>query len=202
MDGCAVQLLGTIPGFVPDGARVTEAFTEFKPDVIALGIPASDVDSLEALMADPTLADGLEPDQLDLHFMELIAEYGATAFVPSPDLLAAHETGARLAGIDLSDDEHTQMFTDTVKVRHLVQRTSSRKRLSAMKAAEVTDPYDLACHWDTELCKVKPLGKLEKSREVHMASEIRKMAKTSQRILVIVHVARHDGIFTLLTNGP
>jgi hypothetical protein len=51
--GCDVLLLGTIAGFVPDGARVGAAFATFSPDRVALGIPAEDLEALRVLAAAP-----------------------------------------------------------------------------------------------------------------------------------------------------
>src|SRR5688572_16565055 len=36
---CDVLVVGTVPGFVPDGERVAQAFHAFLPDVVALGVP-------------------------------------------------------------------------------------------------------------------------------------------------------------------
>lgn len=197
-----MRILGTIPGFVPDGQRVTDAIAEHTPEAIALGVPESDLESMEALIADPTLADGLEPDELDLHFLEQIAQWGATQFIPSPDLHAAHEASLPLHGIDLSDEEHTQLFTDSVKVRHLVRRGAVRKRLAKTSADDAVDPYDLARQWDQQLCTVAPLAALEEARASHMADAVRALSGEWKRLLVVVHAARFDGVFTRLTNGP
>ncbi len=202
MNGCHVRIVGTIPGFVPDGQRVTDAIAEHQPDAIALGVPDTDLESMEALIADPTLADGLEPDELDLHFLEQIAQWGATQFIPSPDLHAAHEAELPLHGIDLSDEEHTQRFTDSVKVRHLVRRSAVRKRLGKTSAEDAVDPYDLARQWDEQLCTVAPLSDLEQAREDHMAASVRSLATEHKTLLVVLHAARFEGVFTRLTNGP
>lgn len=201
IDGCDVLLVGTIPGFVPDADRVQTAARDHRPDAIALGVPAADLSSLEALVADPTLADGLEPDALDLHFLEQIANWGATQLIPSPDLHAAHATGLPLHGIDMDDEAHTQLFTDTVKVRHLVQRSSIRKRLGKTTADDAPDAYGLAILWDDALCEIKPLAAIEQARLDHMAAEVRRLAADVERLLVVVHAAKYAGLFTRLSDG-
>lgn len=197
---CTVMVLGTVPGYGPDGERITEAAASFGPDAIALGVPEEDLVSLDALVADPTLADGMEPDGLDLYFLQLVAEWGQTQILPSPDLHAAHATGIPLHGIDLDDDAHTQLFTDTVKVRHLVQRTGIRRRLGKSVTEDYTDPYHLACQWDEALQSIKPLAGLERAREDEMVRQIRDLAANNQRILAVVHAARFDGVVERLSH--
>lgn len=201
INDCDVLLVGTIPGFVPDADRVATAVRDHQPDAIALGVPAADLESLEALVADPTLADGLEPDALDLYFLEQIANWGATQLIPSPDLHAAHDAQLPLHGIDLDDEAHTQLFTDSVKVRHLVQRSGIRKRLGKTTADDAPDPYGLAILWDDALCEIKPLAAIEEARLDHMAAEASRFAAEHDRLLVVVHVAKYAGLFTRLSDG-
>ncbi len=58
-------VLGTIPGFLPDGDAVTKALDELRPDVVALGVPPEDLAGLQALAEaeDPA---SLMPDPVDV----------------------------------------------------------------------------------------------------------------------------------------
>lgn len=53
---CDVHLIGSIPGFVPDGARVQAALDEGSIQCVALGIPPEDLAGLKALHDGATIA--------------------------------------------------------------------------------------------------------------------------------------------------
>lgn len=49
--GRSITLLGSIPGYVPDGTAVAETLEQLRPRSVALGIPPEDLPALEALAA-------------------------------------------------------------------------------------------------------------------------------------------------------
>ncbi|MGB1696931.1 MAG: hypothetical protein ACPHK8_00865 [Thermoplasmatota archaeon] len=191
----AVTLLGTIPGFVPDAERVRQAIEAHRPDCIALGIPPEDMESLHALMDDPKALDDIpEVDGVEALFLSSLMEFGDIQVIPSPDLEAAMQSGIPVHPIDMDDATHTDLYTESVKVRHLVQKGRVAKRLEK-KPPTKDNPYQLAVAWDQAQCKVRPLAALEAAREAHMAAELRAM---DGNVLAIVHVARLAGIEALL----
>lgn len=187
----AVTLLGTIPGFVPDADRVRQAIAAHRPDSIALGIPPEDMESLHALMEDPKALDDIpEVDGVEALFLSSLMQFGDIQVIPSPDLEAAMESGLPVHAIDMDDASHTDLYTDSVKVRHLVQKGRIAKRLEKKPPAK-DNPYQLAVAWDTAQCKVRPIAALEAARETHMAAQLQAMPGN---VLAIVHVARLEGI--------
>ncbi len=198
VDGCDVLLVGTIPGFVPEADRVRTAVRDHQPEAIALGVPPEDVANLEALVADPTLADGLEPDEVDAQLLEALGHWGETRAVPSPDLEAAMTAELPIVGVDMDDATHSQRFTELVKVRHLVQRGSARKKASRLTQDDAEDAHDLVVQWDAILRSVAPLDLLETEREAALAAAIREACTGKARLLAVVHVARFAGVATRL----
>lgn len=190
---CDCRILGTVAGWMADGARVHEAADAFRPEAIALGIPPEDLDPLGALVADPLLAEDLpDLDGHDGHFIDLLRQWGDIQVAPSPDLASAHATGLPLHAIDLDDEAHTDLYTRRVKVHHLVQRASAHKRL--LKAKFPDDAHGFALEWDRILCRVRPLALLEQDREAHMAECIRDLAHDHARLLVVLPAARFAGV--------
>ncbi len=59
------SILGTIPGFVPDGEAVTAALDALRPNVVALGVPPEDLAGLQAL-AEADDPGSLMPDPVDV----------------------------------------------------------------------------------------------------------------------------------------
>lgn len=264
---CDVLLLGTIAGFVPDAARVQAAFDAHKPDHVALGIPAEDLEPLRVLAAhadpatligrhqeppvdrrrrftDPGLgAAGLDEltrprqnvaaaqkqaaapvagqgagagaasddelpfaglDAATVRFLELLGRFGPTR-IPSPDLATAYAeataAGVAITAIDLDDQAHAAAYTKGMKVLHLMGANRRERQLLQRDFAQATDAYDLARRWDVAQAGVRPLERLERLREAHMAKGLRSLAASSQRLLAIVPVARLAGVQAALAAG-
>jgi hypothetical protein len=198
--GCDMLLLGTVAGFVPDGERVQSVFAAFQPDAVALGVPAEDVAALDAL-AQGGEAALMQPDDLQVRLLELLARFGATR-IPSPDLQAAH-TAAKAAGIplvalDMDDQEHSAAYVQRVKVRHLWRAPVRDKRLLELPFGEAQDAYELAAAWDREANSTKPLRQLEALREEAMAQRLREAASRSRRLLALIPVPRLAGVLARL----
>lgn len=192
-----VHVLGTIPGFVPDGRRVEEAAARHAPACIALGVPPEDIDALDALADDPAIADDLpEPDEWQVRLMELLSPWGQTR-IPSPDLAAAHaaarSTGLPLEPLDLDDEAHTDAHTRRLKLRHIVRMNRARNRLLKMTFT-ATDPYGLVRQWDAVDNRGRALAAVQAEREDHMAQRIRELATDHASLLAVVPAARWDGV--------
>ena len=192
--GSRIHLVGTIPGFVPDAGRVQAAIHSFAPSVIAVGVPAEDLDALALIIADPHMVEDLEPDDLDAHLLQLLERFGPTHVLPSPDLETAHQSGVPIEAVDMDDHQHTERYTSLVKLHHLVQRGSVRKRLHKQTFDTAADPYALVQEWDAQLLTVKPLAAIEAERETHMAQGIRALTAAHPCVLGILHAARLPGV--------
>lgn len=203
LGACDVLVVGTVPGFVPDGERVTQAFHAFLPDAVALGVPPEDVRTLEALAGADPKPELPEPDEVTARLLELIAPFGGTA-VPSPDLeratALAKERGLPLLALDLDDAAHAQLYTKNVKFRHVVQSNSVRRRL-LKDGVQGADAYAVAAAWDAAWTRPKGLRAVEEAREEHMAGRLREAAEGRSRLLAVVPAVRLDAIAARL-RGP
>lgn len=245
---CDVLLLGTIPGFVPDAARVESAFAQHKPDRVALGVPPEDLDTLAHLatapepqaligphqppapkgkrrMSDPGAgAAGIEAmsaprarematdpgsdhpiaglDEASVRLLELLGRFGATR-LPSPDLEAAYRL-AQAAGVpvdplDLADALHAEWYTRLVGVRHILQAARHQREVLQDEFQGAADAYALAQEWDAAQTRVKPLARIERLREQHMAARLRELAPRCARLLALVPATRLAGVRAALS---
>jgi pheromone shutdown protein TraB len=104
--------------------------------------------------------------------------------------------------IDLDDDTHSQRYTETVRVRHLVQRSSVQKRIARLEATHFADRFVLAARWDALFGRVKPLAGLEREREAHMAKRLRALTTEHERIVAVVPAPRFAGVVSrVATDG-
>ena len=199
-----VLLLGTIPGFVPDGDRVRQAFEAFLPDAVALGVPPEDLRTLEALAKADPKPELPPPDEATERLLQLLAAFGPTR-IPSPDLEAAQSlasaAGLQPQAIDLDDARHADLYTTHVKFRHVVQSNMVKSRL-LKKGVEGPDAYALAAAWDEAWTAPKGLARVELEREAHMADRLREAARGKQRVLAIVPASRLPGLLARLQAPP
>ena len=192
LGSCDVLLLGTVPGFVPDGERVAQAFAAFLPDCVALGVPPEDVRTLERLAREDPKPPLPEPDDVTERLLGLVGRFGPTA-IPSPDLerATALARGASLpiVSLDIDDAEHAALYTKHVKFRHVVQ-SNSVKRMLLKDGVEGADAYAVAAAWDAAWTRPKGLRRVEEAREEWMAQRLKVLAGRHSRILAVVPSVR------------
>jgi hypothetical protein len=197
---CEVLFVGTVPGFVPDGERVEQAFAAFLPDCLALGVPAEDLVVLETLATADPKPELPNPDEATERLLELLGAFGPTA-IPSPDLeratALARAGGLPVAALDLDDAEHATLYTKHVKFRHVVQSNSIKRRLLKDGVAG-DDAYALAEAWDAAWTRPKGLREVEETRERHMARRLHEIAAEHRRILAVVPATRLAGVLRAL----
>jgi hypothetical protein len=193
-------LLGTVPGFGPDGDRVAQAFAAFAPDCVALGVPPEDVQALQRLASADPRPELPELDDVSARLLELVGRFGPTA-VPSPDLERANAlaqgAGVTVASLDLDDATHSSLYTEHVKFRHVIQSNSIKRRL-LKDGVDGADPYAVAEAWDVAWTRPKGLRRVETVREEHMADRLRVLAGRHRRILAVVPSVRLEAIVALL----
>jgi hypothetical protein len=201
---CDLLVVGTVPGFAPDGARVEQAFRAFLPDAVALGVPPEDVQTLEELArADPRPE--LPPvDESTARLLELLERFGPTA-VPSPDLEAATRlamaAGVPIRALDIDDAAHAALYTRHVRFRHVVQSNSIKRRL-LRDGVEGEDAYALSDAWDAAWTRPKGLRRVELAREEHIAERLRAVAGEHERLLAVLPAPRMAGVLRLLQAAP
>lgn len=201
---CDVLVVGTVPGFSPDGERVEQAFHAFLPEAVALGVPDEDVATLEKLATMEPKPELPSPDEATARLLELLGQFGPTA-IPSPDLeratAMARASGLPVQALDLGDAEHASLYTKHVRFRHVVQSNSIKNRLLKDGVAGA-DAYALAQAWDAAWTRPKGLRRVEEAREEHMARRLREVASGRQRVLAVVPAPRMPGLLRLLGEAP
>jgi hypothetical protein len=195
---CDVLVLGTIPGFVPEAARVSDAFARFRPDRLALGVPDEDLAGLEALASDPeAYKEMVPPDDATGRRLELLKRFGEIR-IPSPDLQEAFRLGKAhgipIDAIDLDDHAYAQQYTQRVKFWHVLQSNARAKKVLKIDFPGARDAYELELAWDRGINGREPYAGLEAEREKTMARRLRETASGCQRLLAIVPAARHAGV--------
>ncbi|MEK6985835.1 MAG: hypothetical protein AABX89_05600 [Candidatus Thermoplasmatota archaeon] len=166
---CSIHLVGTIPGFTPDGARVTATLATSQPSLIALGIPADDLPGLAILAA------GESPESLidasEKRLPRGVGPQGGELPASSPlhptvrEALPDDGDAGRFAGLDLA----------TAHLLHLLTRfgptgpvpsdlVAAQRAATASSIPMVAIDLDDAAHTERVTKELGMLGLLGRSR--------------------------------------
>lgn len=196
-----VRLLGTIPGFEPHGAAVTEALDSVRPAVVALGVPPEDVEGLRQLAAEPE-TELPEPDDAPGRLLALLERFSTTR-VPSPDLEAAflwadgHD--ARLEALDLDDEAHAESYIRHNRFFDVIRGNRLQRRLLAEPFEEAKDEDELVLMFDALQNSLPSLRRVEEEREAHMAERLAEVAGGAEgEVVALVPLARLAGVVARL----
>lgn len=195
-----VHLLGTVHGLRSEAELVKSAFAAMEPDAVGLAISPEDLAGLEAYVAGPA-----EPPSIPIDdpYVQSLARYGELA-APPPDL----ETALRLAreanvptvALDLTDAAYTDAVTEHVSAWQLLSQSRRERRL-AKRGSEAPTAWEHALAWDAERRKSRGYARVEELREEHVAQAVRHLAAKYARVLVVVEVARVEGVARHLGAG-
>jgi hypothetical protein len=123
-------------------------------------------------------------------FMGLLAQFGETRF-PSPAFLAAvtaaGSQGLKPRGLDMDEDEFTDVHVNEVGYLDLLRSSRAVRRLE--KKGMFTDtPAEFAVEWDRRLNGFGGYLRVEGARAAHMAGRLDSMSKRASNILCFADV--------------
>jgi len=197
VDNCTIYLIGVIHGLEREGERVRAAFYDFRPDCIALGIPAEDIDTIKKFVQD-----GIEFDMLpeQKRFFEHLSRYGRTS-VPPPDLLASYnisvEENIPLEPLDMNDEEYAEIFTKKVSLISFIRNSRRNKKL-VRREFDAPTAEEFVDEWERRYNSMRQFKAIEKAREENMASCLLSLAGKYRRVLAVIPYQRFDSVVSFI----
>ena len=196
-----VLLFSTVQGLVSEVARVQEAFRDARPQALALGLSPESVAAL--LRYAPGMEGASEADlfeDLSDHeyvFAVKLKEYGEVA-LPPPDVLEAarlaQEAGAGVFGVDLTEEQYEDAFTDEIGALGLLRYGRVQRRL-ARRPPRAPDARSFSLAWDAAVRRVKGIARVEARREAAIAARARALAaEVGGTVLLLVDAPREEGV--------
>ena len=202
-----IVLVGTIQGLAGEARHVQQAWDSFGPEgasIIALGVPPEDVRNLQRIGREGVaafMAEELDTGSYEESFLPQLSRFGDIA-MPPDDLLLAEELSRRhgrpLVGLDLDDEAHADLYTESVGGIEMLRSQMRLKKLVGKRAEAASTPEELVLLWDSTFMALKGHRKMEEERERVMAERIRALAGEHPRLLVVVALARMEGVAELL----
>lgn len=211
LDGCQIELVGTIQGLKGEARHVEDAWDRLGvADVVALGVGAEDIDNLVRMGESPQAVSDFLSQELDTGSYEeailpQLSRFGDIA-MPPDDLLRAEsyarEAGIPLVPVDLDDEAHADLYVAHLSGWQMIRGQMKQKRLVGGSAEAADSPEGLMLLWDRTFRSLKGYDKVEEVREAHMAERLRELAKEHDRMLVVLPYARSIGVARRLGADP
>lgn len=192
-----VVLLATLQGLVAERDRVRAALREEAPAIVAIGLSPESVASLLRFERDPEHDPFDDLPDHDFVYSRVLATFGDVD-LPPPDLLEAARhakaEGARLLGVDLSEEAYETMFTKEVSVWGFLRYGRIQRRL-AKRPPRAADARAFSLAWDARIRKVKGIARIEAARERHMAQAVAALAREERaKVVLLVDAPREAGV--------
>ncbi len=186
---------GTIKGLVSEREKLRNLFTEFKPEVMFLGISPEEMRGLERYLKEPF---DIEPEDYEVIYGLKLERYGEVG-LPVPTYLEAftlsRKEGVDMIPIDMPDEEFSDLYVNTIDIFHLMH-FNFRKRKIWRKKFEAETPEEFVLMWDKEVNKIPQYRKIENEREKYMSRRIKELLKErgEKKIMIIIELERLHGV--------
>jgi hypothetical protein len=197
LDGCELQLLSVIKGLVSEAEKVRDAMTRFQPDAVGISISKEELIGLREGEYEE-----YEPSDLEMAYGELLSTFGEVELPPPCYVVAMELCDAQaipLIPVDMNEEMFSKAYCDLVSGGDLLREGLFAKR--AMKRRfDLSSPEAFVRDWDVRSNRPPGFRKLERQREEHMASALRKLCAKHRRVLAVIEEERSDGVLSFLEN--
>lgn len=196
-----VHVLAVVHGLLSEADAVEDAFRAAAPDAVALGVAPAELEGLDA-HAQGSAEETDEEETLDPAeaYALGLSRYGDIG-LPPPDLLAAvalaRERGVEPVAVDLDGSQYDEVFAANVGPFALF-RYGRLLRKMGKRPPEAPDAVAFARAWDARIRRLRGFGAVEKARERQIASRVEDLASRHRAVLLVVDVARADGVVAAL----
>jgi hypothetical protein len=203
--GGDVWLVGPVRGLASELAPIGQVLDAHPPELVGLGTSPDELKSLvEYFVLSPA-----EP-VVSLTTAERSEIRGLVRFgearVPNPSFVEmlrwAHARGVPVEPLDPSEDKTAVLFTDHIGYVELVRRTVRERRVSRSPPTAKT-PDEYALTWDQTVAGGRGSREFARARDRHLVREVRRLARGTGRMLVVVDRERFEGVKELYeSNAP
>ena len=198
IDGYDTYVLSVVRGLKSEADKVSSAFEQLKPQILAMSISPEEIKGLKAFIEEPFEVEMSRYEEL---YAARLSKFG-DVFLPPPCFLAgleeADKAGADLIGIDMDDETHTTAYCALVSGRDLFVH-STRFKIVKMKSFRAKTPAEFAIAWDRKVNNLKGFRELEREREAFMSKELMRLSSSGKKVLALIDTERANGVRKILT---
>ncbi|MEM3852177.1 MAG: hypothetical protein QXP70_04175 [Methanomassiliicoccales archaeon] len=183
-------IFGTVSGLATEVDRIREAINRYNPDVFALGIGEDEIAALRRWNGEEA-----EYSDYDIFYVRELSRFGQVS-LPSPSYLyvikVAERTGKPLHGIDLGEEEYTELYMKYVSPSSLFIDAIFRKR--RYRRSLQGELEEVVMQLDRIAQHPNGIARLDQERERHMARGIKTLAERENKVLAVVNLERFPGV--------
>jgi pheromone shutdown protein TraB len=191
-----IHLLPVIRGLVSEIDEVQRAFSEVKPDAIAVSLSKEEVDGIRNLPED------YEPElsRYDEIYILGLSRYGEVA-APPPCYVAAIETadseGIPVIPIDIDEASYTELYCASVSGTALF-RNSTRTWYLRRKLFAADTPEEYVLRVDRAFNNMSGFRRIEEERSSWMSKELLRASGRARCLLAVVEYERAPAVSRLM----
>jgi len=193
-----IAVLPVVKGLVSEADEVSNAFSEVRPEAIAVSISREELEALR----NREDYDRYEPSDLEIIYQAFLERWGEVRIPPPACVRAmdiAEREGCLIVPLDMNDQVYTETYSDKVSTIDMIRESLFARRATG-KRYDLSSAAAFAISWDQRV-NVSGFRELEDARERHMAGVLRTMSRRYRIVLAVIEVERCDGVLKLLTNG-
>lgn len=196
----SVTVLPVVKGLVSEAEAVAEAFSDVRPDVIAVSISREELDGLRK-REDYEL---YEPSDLEIIYQAFLEQFGEVRLPPPAWVRAlelSEQNGTAILPLDMNDEMYTEAYCSKVSATDMIRESFFARRATGKKF-DLSSPAAFCISWDRRVNRASGFRELEEAREEHMAGVLRNLGRRYRNILALVECERADGVLARLESGP
>lgn len=193
-----IAVLPVVKGLVSEAEAVSSAFSEVRPEAIAVSISREELDALRK-REDYEL---YEPSDLEIIYQAFLERWGEVR-IPPPAFVRAMEIAERedlaIIPLDMNDQVYTEAYCDKVSTTDMIRESMFARRATG-KQYDLSSPAAFAVSWDRRV-NFSGFRELEDAREGHMAGALSNLSRRYRSVLAVIEVERCDGVLARLGAG-
>ena len=170
-NGKHLNLFSGVKGLVSHGNELKEYLQSRKPEIILISISEGEVEGLENFIKSPF---EMNLSDYEIIYGVRLSKYGEVMTPPpiyTETVLYSMHTGRKIVGIDMPQAEFDELYTNSMKTRHLLRHSIRKKRVLNHDFKD-TNEYEFSENWIRRINAVKGLANIDLERAKHMENEI------------------------------
>ena len=193
-----IAVLPVVKGLVSEAEEVSKAFSEVRPEAIAVSISREELTGLK----NREDYDKYEPSDLEIIYQAFLERWGEVR-IPPPAFVRALEIAERedraIIPLDMNDQVYTEAYCGKVSTTDMIRESLFAKRATG-KRYDLSSPAAFAVSWDQRV-NFSGFRELEDAREKHMAGALSNLSRRYRSVLAVIEVERCDGVLARLDAG-
>lgn len=166
-----LTIFSGVKGLVSHGQDLKSYLDKGHPQILLISISQEEVLGLTDFLKNPF---EMNLSDYEVIYGVRLSKYGEVMTPPpiyTEAIAYSTANNAESVGIDMPQHEFDQLYTESMKTRHLIRHSLRKKRILNRDYSD-TNEYEFAEAWIKRINSVKGLAAIDRQRATYMASRI------------------------------